>query len=57
MHSFNEGISAARFPDILKNAEVKLVFKKNLELIKKTTDLSAFYLQSRKFLKDRSLSN
>ena len=28
MHSFNEGISIARFPDILKNAEVKPVFKK-----------------------------
>ena len=28
MHSFNEGISTARFPHILKSAEVKLVFKK-----------------------------
>ena len=28
MHSFNKGISIARFPDILKNAEVKPVFKK-----------------------------
>ena len=27
MHSFNEGISTARFPDILQNAELKLVFK------------------------------
>ena len=28
MHNFNEGISTARFLDILKNAEVKPVFKK-----------------------------
>ena len=28
MHSFNKGISIARFPDILKIAEVKPVFKK-----------------------------
>ena len=27
MHSFNESISTARFPDILQNAELKLVFK------------------------------
>ena len=26
MHNFNEGISSARCPDILKNAEVKPVF-------------------------------
>ena len=28
MHNFNEGISTARFPDILKGAEVKPIFKK-----------------------------
>ena len=28
MHNFNEGISTASFLDILKSAEVKLVFKK-----------------------------
>ena len=28
MHNFNEGISTARFPDILKSVEVKPVFKK-----------------------------
>ena len=34
MHSFNEGISIARFPDILKNAEVKPVFKKKSRIDK-----------------------
>ena len=28
MHNFNEGIPTARFPNILKSAEVKRVFKK-----------------------------
>ena len=43
MHNFNEGISTARFPDILKSAEVKPVFNKKSR-VDKTTDLSAFYL-------------
>ena len=34
MHSFNEDISIARFPDILKNAEVKPVFKKKSRIDK-----------------------
>ena len=44
MHNFNEGISTARFPDIVKSAEFKPGFKKILELIKKIIDLSAFSL-------------
>ena len=34
MHNINEGISTARFPDILKNAEVKPVFKKKSRIDK-----------------------
>ena len=34
MHNFNEGISTARFPDILKGAEVKPVFKKKSRIDK-----------------------
>ena len=34
MHSFNEGISATRFPDILKSAEHKTVFKKKSRIDK-----------------------
>ena len=44
MQNFNEGISTVRFFDILKSAEVKPVFRKKLELIKKITNLSAFYM-------------
>ena len=42
MHNFNEGISTAKFPDILKR--LNQFSRKNLKLIKKTTDLSTFYL-------------
>ena len=34
MHSFNEGISTTRFPDIPKSADVKLVFKKKSRIDK-----------------------
>ena len=34
MHNFNEGIATARFPDILKSAEVKPVFKKKSRIDK-----------------------
>ena len=34
MPNFNEGISTARFPDILKRAEVKPVFKKKTRIDK-----------------------
>ena len=34
IHNFNEGISTARFPDILKSAEVKSVFKKKSRIDK-----------------------
>ena len=34
MHSFNEGISTARFTEILKSAEVKSVFKKKSRIYK-----------------------
>ena len=34
MHNFNEGISTARFPDILESAEVKPVFKKKPKIDK-----------------------
>ena len=34
IHSFNEGVSTARFPDILKSAEVKPVFKKKSRIDK-----------------------
>ena len=52
MHSFNERISTVRFPDISKVQGLNQFSRKNLELIKKTTDLLAFYLESVKFLKD-----
>ena len=62
--SFNEVISTARFPDILKSAEVKPVFKKKLRIDKENYSpvsilpvipaVPAFYL---KFLKDWYLSN
>ena len=45
MHNFNEGIiSTARFPEILKSAEVKPVFTGKSKINKKITDLSTFYL-------------
>ena len=34
MHNFKEGISTARFPDILKSAEVKPIFKKKSRIDK-----------------------
>ena len=34
MHTFNEGISTARFPDIFKSAEVKPVLKKKSRIDK-----------------------
>ena len=34
MHNFNEGIATARFPDILKSAEVKPVSKKKSRIDK-----------------------
>ena len=34
IHNFNEGISTAKFPDILKSAEVKSVFKKKSRIDK-----------------------
>ena len=45
MHSFNAGISTTTIPDILKIAEVKLVFKKkNLKLKEKIRSMSGLYL-------------
>ena len=34
MHNFNEGISSARFTDILKSVEVKPVFKRKFRIDK-----------------------
>ena len=34
MHNFNEGISTARFPDVLKSEDVKSVFKKKYRIDK-----------------------
>ena len=52
MHNFNEGISSARFPDILKSAEVKWVFKKKSRIDKESYSPVRFYLLSLKILKD-----
>ena len=57
MHNFIKDISTERCLGILKTAVVKPVLRKNLELIKKITDLPAFSLSSLTFLKDCFLSN
>ena len=45
MHNFKEGNSTVRFLDILKSTNWLNQFsRENLELIKKTTNMSAFYL-------------
>ena len=57
MHSFNEGISAAKFADILKNAVVKPVFKKKSRIDKENYRPVSILLVISKILKDWTLSN
>ena len=50
MHNFNEGISTARFPDIVKSAEFKPGFKKNSRIDKENyRPVSIFLLISKIF--------
>ena len=50
MHNFNEGISTARFPDIVKSAEFKPGFKKNSRIDKENyRPVSIFPLISKIF--------
>ena len=52
MHSFNEGISTARFPDIFKSAEVKPVLKKKSRIDKENYRPVSILLVISKILKD-----
>ena len=43
-HNLNKGVSTAKFPDFLKVPTLNKFLRKNVELIKKITGLSACYL-------------
>ena len=52
MHNFNQRISTGRFPDILKSAEVKLVFKKKSRIDKENYRSVSILRVISKILKD-----
>ena len=52
IHNFNKSIFTARFPRILKGAEVKPVFKKKFRIDKENYRPVSIYLLFLKYLKD-----